>query len=263
MREFFGIGGYERTPEGYLSWQHLLFVTLLLAVMTAAAVILGRRNRGRDMKTAVLPLAVTGILIDVLELSMIVFRCFREGNPWQWLYSLPLFLCSIPLFAIPMAAFTRGRLQEASLDFVAIFGILAAVMGTYGAGNNYGSYPVLGIDNVHSGITHAIAGFASLYILIAGLASMKRKNIWISFSIITVFCGLAYVADILIPYNYMFLMRGDGTPYDIVFDLTGGNPVLYPLTVLLMFFAYIAVYYLIFYLTAGKRRAKAAEKSAD
>ncbi len=157
MREFFGIGGYERAPEGYLSWQHLLFVTLLLAVMTAAAVILGRRNRGRDMKTAVLPLAVTGILIDVLEFSMIVFRCFREGNPWQWLYSLPLFLCSIPLFAIPMAAFTRGRLQEASLDFVAIFGILAAVMGTYGAGNNYGSYPVLGIDNVHSGITHAIA----------------------------------------------------------------------------------------------------------
>ena len=263
MREFFGIDGYQRAPEGYMSWQHLLFVTLLLAVMTAVAVILGLRNRGKDMKKAVLPLAVSGIVIDVLELCMIVFRCFREGDPWNWLYSLPLFLCSIPLFTIPMAAFTRGRLQEASLDFVSIFGILAAVMGTYGAGNNYGTYPVLGIDNVHSGVTHAIAGFASLYILIAGIASMKRKNIWISFSIITAFCAVAYIADILIPYNYMFLMRGDGTPYDIVFNLTGGSPVLYPLTVLLMFFAYIAVFYFVFYLTAGKRRKKAAEQTAE
>ena len=263
MREFFGIGGYQRAPEGFLSWQHLLFVTLLLASTAVLAVVLGKKNRGRDMKTAVFPLAVAGILIDVLELCMIVFRCFREGDPWNWLYSLPLFMCSIPLFAIPMAAFTRGRLKEASLDFVSIFGMLAAVMGTYGAGNNYGTYPVLGIDNVHSGITHAIAGFASLYILVAGLASMKRRNIWISFSIITAFCAVAYAADILIPYNYMFLMRGDGTPYDIFYGLTGGSPVLYPLTVLLLFFAYIAAFYLVFYLISGKRRKKAEKQTAE
>ena len=34
MKEFFGIGGYTREPEGYLSPQHLLFVTVLMVIMT-------------------------------------------------------------------------------------------------------------------------------------------------------------------------------------------------------------------------------------
>ena len=35
MREFFGFGGYQRTPEGYMSWQHLVFVTSLMVIMVA------------------------------------------------------------------------------------------------------------------------------------------------------------------------------------------------------------------------------------
>ena len=38
MKEFFGIGGYERPAEGFLSWQHLLFVSILMAVMIGLAV---------------------------------------------------------------------------------------------------------------------------------------------------------------------------------------------------------------------------------
>ena len=83
-----------------------------------------------------------------------------------------------------------------------IFGLLGAVMGTYGAGNNYGSYPVLCFDNVISGVTHTIAGFASLYIVISNMASMKRKNIPITYAILLGFCTAAYIATHLISYNY-------------------------------------------------------------
>ena len=47
----------------------------------------------------------------------------------HFLYDLPLFLCSIQLIAIPMAAFCKGRVKEACLDFVLTFGILGAVFG--------------------------------------------------------------------------------------------------------------------------------------
>ena len=163
-----------------------------------------------------------------------------------WLYDLPLFLCSIQLITIPLAAFSKGRIKEASLDFVMIFGILGAVLGTYGAGQNYSCYPVLSFDNVVSGITHSISGFASLYIIISGMASMKKKNMVITYGILFGFCIAAYTANILIDYNYMFLMRGDGTPYDIFYNLVNGNRVLYPLIVVGLFVAYISVYYLIY-----------------
>ena len=131
------------------------------------------------------------------------------------------------------------------------------VLGTYGAGQNYNAYPVLGFDNVISGLTHSISGFASLYIAISGLVSMKKRNIWITFSILGGFCVVAYVVNVLIDYNYMFLMAGDGTPYDIFFNLVGGHPVLYPLIVVVLFLLYITAFYWIFYLVQKKRKKNA------
>lgn len=253
MAEFFGFGGYSRPAEGFLSWQHLTFVTALMAIMVALAVFLGKGNRNKSAAQKNRALIVTAIAIDCIELFKIVLMCFRARDPMDWLYNLPLFLCSIQLITIPLAAFSKGRVQEAALDFVCIFGILGAVLGTYGAGQNYGCYPVLSFDNVVSGVTHSMSGFASLYILISGMASMKKKNIIITFSILLGCCILAYIANICVDYNYMFLMRGDGTPYDILFNLVGGHPVLYPVGVVMLFLMYIVGYYGIYFLATRKK----------
>ena len=264
MKEFFGWGGYTREPEGYLSWQHLCFVTFLMLAMVALAVVLGRKNASRTNAQKNRVLIVSAILIDAIELFKIVLLCFRAGDPWDFLYSLPLFLCSIQLIALPVAAFSKeGTFKHAALDFVFIFGILGALLGTYAAGNNYASYPVLGFDNVVSGITHAIAGFSSLYIALSGMASMKKKNIPITFGILFFFCIAAAIANALLDYNYMFLVRGDGTPYDIVYNLVGGNPILYPIGVVLLFVLYILAFYGVFYLIASRRKAPTAPETSE
>lgn len=252
MKEFFGFGGYQRDAEGFLSWQHLTFVTGLIAIMILLAVFLGKAYRHRSAKDKNKVLIISALLIDGFELFKIVLLCFRAENPMDWLYNLPLFLCSIQLITIPLAAFCKGRIKEAALDFVSIFGILGALLGTYGAGNNYGSYPVLCFDNVVSGITHCISGFVSLYILISGMASMKKKNIIITFAILLGFCIAAYIANLLIDYNYMFLMAGDGTPYDILYNLLGGHQIFYPLSVVALFLLYISGFYGVYFCLSKK-----------
>ena len=246
MREFFGFGGYVREAEGYMSWQPLLFVTSLMLIMVGLAVFLGIKKKGKNLGDKNKVLICSAVLIDSLELFKIVLVCFRAKNPMGWLYDLPLFLCSIQLITIPLAAFGKGRVKEAALDFVMIFGILGAIFGTYGAAQNYGCYPVLSFDNVISGITHTISGFASLYIIISGMASMRKKNIPITFGILLGVCMTAYVVNILIDYNYMFLMRDDGTPYSIFYNLVNGNRILYPLIVVGLFVLYILIYYFVY-----------------
>lgn len=258
MREFFGFGGYQREAEGYMSWQHLVFVSTLMLIMIGLAVWLGLRNRKKDEKTKNRVLIVCAIAIDAFELLKIVVCCWRSKDIGACLQMLPLFLCSIQLITIPLAAFSKGIVKEAALDFVFIFGILGAVLGTYGAGQNYNAYPVLSMDNVVSGITHSISGFASLYIAFAGMASMKRKNIYVTFAILLFFCVAAYVTNVLIDYNYMFLMRGDGTPYDIFYNLVNGNKVLYPLIVVVLFIVYICVFYAIYFWIQKIHKAKNA-----
>ena len=254
LREFFGFGeGYKRTPEGYMSSAHLIFVTTLMVLMIGLAVFLGLKNKSKDEKTKNLVLIWCAFLIDGFEIFKIIIVCARSESFEPILRMLPLFLCSIQLITIPLAAFSKGRVKEASIDFVFIFGILGAVLGTYGAGQNYNAYPVLSFDNVVSGVTHSISGFASLYIGISRMTSMRPKNMWITFTVLVSFCVVAYIADVLIPYNYMFLIRGDGTPYDMLYNLVGGNAFLYPLGVVVLFILYISAFYGIYFLV---RKAK-------
>lgn len=256
MKEFFGIGGYTREPEGYLSWQHILFVGSLLCVMFALAVWLGLRNRSKDDRVRNRTLIITAILMDAIEIAKIAIMCYRSDDPTTWHNHLPLFLCSIQLITIPLAAFAKGRVRESALDFVFIFGLLGAILGTVGAGQNYNAYPVLSLDNVASGLTHCISGFAALYIVLSGQASMKRRNISITYAILGFFCIAAFVANKLLGTNYMFLRQGDGTPYDIFYNLFGGNPILYPLCVVGMFLIYIAAFYGVFFLVQRKKASK-------
>lgn len=260
MKEFFGIGGYQRPAEGYFSWQHLVFVTSLMIVMAGLAVFLGIRERRRAFSEKNKVMVVTAIVLLVVEAfkyTVLGIKASLENDPEWWTVNLPLFLCSIQLFTIPLAAFAKGRVKEASLDFVMIFGILGAVLGTYAAAQNYNAYPVLSFNNVISGLTHTIAGFASLYIMVSGMGSLKEKNIWITFAILLGVCGLAFLANTWLDYNYMFLRAGDGTPYDILYNLVNGNPVLYPLGVIGLFLLYIAAFYGVHHLV--KRKEKAAK----
>lgn len=242
FKEFLGFGEQTRPVEGYLSWQHLTLVTTLMVIMVLCAVLLGRRNKERNEKDKNRVLIWAALLIDGFEIFKIVIMCWRSHNPMGWTGELPLFLCSIQLITIPLAAFSKGRVKEASLDFVTIFGLLGAVLGTYMAGNNYSCYPVFSMDNVVSGITHSISGFTALYIMISGMASMRKKNMPITLVILGGFAVMAYVANLFLDCNYMFLSRGDGTPYDILYQWVNGNPVLYPLGVIALFVLYIAVF---------------------
>ena len=99
--------------------------------------------------------------------------------------------------------------------------------------------------------------------MIAGLAGMKKSNMGITFGILFVFCIAAYIANVTIPYNYMFLMAGDGTPYDILYNLVGGSKVFYPLGVVLLFVLYIIVFYWIHYLACRKKEAVKEPETAN
>ncbi len=254
MVDFFGFGEFNKELiEGFLSWQHICFVSFFVVLAFGLGIFLGIKNRTKNDKEKNRVLIVAAIIIDTLEIMHTIFVCVKTGNPNMWLHYLPLFLCSIQLITIPLAAFTRGRLREAALDFVFIFGVIGALAGTYGAGNIYSVFPVFTYEVLHSTLTHTISGFCALYIGISGMASMKKKNIPIGFAIISVSCVLAYIVNKCIKTNYMFLESGEGTPYEIFRQLVNNDPVLYPLIVVSLFFICITAFYLIYYLATKKK----------
>jgi hypothetical protein len=89
------------------------------------------------------------------------------------------------------------------------------------------------------------------------MTSMKKNNILITYGILFFFGISAYIANIFTDRNYMFLLRGDGTPYDILYNLVGCNPVIYPIGVMALFVGYIALFYCIYLMITSKKSEKA------
>ena len=53
----------------------------------------------------------------------------------------------------------------------------------------------------------------------------KRENMIITLGILGGFTVAALIANWTLDYNYMFLMSHDGTPYVLLWNLVGGNPI--------------------------------------
>ena len=70
------------------------------------------------------------------------------------------------------------------------------------------------------------------------------------------FAVLAYVANIVLDYNYMFLMSDDGTPYSIFYILVNGSPIFYPLLVVGAFVVYIVLFYYVYELVKKNQKSK-------
>ena len=256
LREYLGINGpdgYTRPVEGFLSWQHLTFVTVLFLLMLFCGIYFGRKHRNAPEKTHNRALLIFALTADLTELSKVLFLCWEHPSPWRCFFSyMPLFLCTMQMITIPLAAVTRGRVREACLDFIAIFGP-AAVFGLYAAGDFYSQFPVLSIHNVVGGITHAAIGAAAVNVLTARLASLKKRNVPILSALILMFAGIGYYANTILGTNYMYLAHHAGSPYQIIDTLVNGHKVLYPVLVVALFFVYMALVYGIFHALTKKK----------
>lgn len=253
LREFFGFGGYTRLADGAYSPKHIINMVVFIGLSLFFAFFLGLKNKSKDDKTKNKPLIVAAILIDSLEIIKLIIACVKDGSCTPLLYNLPLFFCSIMLIAIPLAAFTKGRIKEAAVDFVFAFGLLGGIMGIVGAAQNYNAYPAFSWDNMVSAATHGISAFSSLYIGLSKMFTLKMKNLPICEAILGFFVAAALIINPIIDYNYMFLRNHDGTPYSIFYNMVNGDPILYPMIVILIFVIWILIYYLI---VLGLRKKK-------
>ena len=246
VARYFGFGPALYEAEGWFSWQHIVFVTVCIAITVLLAVLCYNKTKNKPRESQIKVLKVAAIIMVSAELIKIILHMFECHDFWAFRGVLPLFLCSILLISLPVAAFGKGRIQEAAMDFTMIFGYIACIAGTYLAANIFSS-PILSFGVNVSVFTHCISGFAALFITLSKLAKMEVKNIWIVALILLTFELLALAVDLLqkdsgYMDNYMFFTSDSGTPFTIITTMVGGIPWLYTIAVMLLYFIYMGLF---------------------
>ena len=236
-----------REPAGLFSFAHIFTVTLTLAIFLTLAVFLGKKFKDNPKKQN-LVLLIAGIAIVAIQISKITYLLIETDNVLDCLIgNAPLYFCDIAIYIIPLSAITRGRFREWCLDFIAICGLLMGFMGNYFAGNLYPSHAIISFSVFNALLNHCISAFASLFIWIAGMNKMEKKNIPFVIGILFSFMTLALVLDYTLHKNFMFFFSGDGTPFDFFLSLVKGNKIIYQIIVYILQCGYMGLFYVIYY----------------
>ena len=262
------VNGVRRAPAGLFSLSHILTVTLTLAALLTLAVFLGKKFKN-DPKKQNLVLLISGIAIVAIQLSKNIWLLCETDNFWDCLIgNWPLYFCDIPIYVIPLAALTKGRFRQWCLDFLAICGLLMGFMGNYFAGNLYPSHAIVSFSVINALLNHSISAFVALFIWVAGLNKMEKRDIPFSIGILFTFMTIALIVDYAsIPFkgsprNFMFFFYGDGTPFTIFHDLVRGNKIAYQIIVYVLQCGYMGLFYAVYY-TVLKIKARQKEKQAN
>ena len=215
---------YAYPPAGLFGKGHFLLLIASLFLL-AGALYLSRRLTEAGVRRVV---RLVTLCLWVLELFKIVFVLFRVGsrNPNDF---VPLYYCSLILYAGLFSSLGKGRWRHAGDCFVATAGLVGGAVFLLFPTSTLLQYPALHVLSIHSFLLHTLMVYLGVLLLMRGVFRPVLGDIVYPAAFITLTsalalaCNAAWDAALGKPIaNLMFLSKNTpGTPLELIWELTG------------------------------------------
>ena len=207
-----GSGGFlsvygDCTPSGMHGFGHyLLLLSTLIAVVVALnhTLVLSLLRIRRLIRH-------TAVFLWVLELLKILFKLKKEKSrdPGTW---VPLYFCSIALYALLLSGFGSGVWQRTGDVFLATGGLCAGVCFLAYPSSSLLLYPWWHFCSLHSFLYHGTMIWIGVLVSRSGLIDLRLSDFPLYFGFVLFFCLLALAVNRRYGSNLMFISRPfDGT----------------------------------------------------
>ena len=235
--DFFAPAG-KIPPAGAFSPEHLI----LSALSALAVAVLLRLTRKLSHKKVLTIIRAVSVSLCALEIVKIVFTLktssLKDVNSY-----VPLYFCSITLYAGLMAGFAKGWWKRTGEVFLATGGIVGGIVYLVYPLTSISIYPPFHFITIYSFVLHAAMIYLGLLLLMSGYTKLKHQDIDHFFLIVALVSVLAFTVNINFHTNLMFLSQNyPGTPIEIVYNIFPG--LLFPLFMFL--FQASAPFYTVF-----------------
>lgn len=155
---------------------HFICAGILLAALIVTALWVAKR-RESTIRTVFLALWLATL---VLEPTKILWETYAGATvSFEWGGILPLYPCSIFMYAMPFAIFGRGRLRYMGCGYVCSLGLLGAAINFFYPANVLSNYSCISFAGFHTFFYHGAILFCALVMLMSGYHSYKSaKTVW-------------------------------------------------------------------------------------
>lgn len=190
-----------------------LFTPLHLAVSAAcvlAIILLCADLKKKSEKTLRTTYAVLWILTVVLEAVKITWEtCSGVTVNFEWGGILPLYPCSIFMYAMPFAIWGKENVRRAACGYVCTLGFLGGAINFVYPANILTNYSCVSFAGVHTLFYHGVIVFCAVTMLTTGYHSFKGVTRWYQLLLPSVPLLVVSVAANLVNYSpvgsdYMF-----------------------------------------------------------
>ncbi|MBE6529340.1 MAG: hypothetical protein E7680_01905 [Ruminococcaceae bacterium] len=200
----------DEYKTGMFTTAHIGMIVLVYLLAIFLPILL--RNVQRRKITIFL--RVLSIAMVVLEVTKITWESYFDittGQGFNFGGILPLYTCSLFIYTLLFAAWTKGRVQKVALSFITTIGLLFGAIGVvYCNGLNW--YPLFSFGGLYSFLFHSTMFVTGMLLLITQYHEPEWKDsLWIMIPVLLL-SVFAIPANYRWSADYMLLYSGSGVP---------------------------------------------------
>ncbi|MCI8587083.1 MAG: YwaF family protein [Clostridia bacterium] len=161
------------------------------------------------------------VVVWILEVIKIIYN-FAMGNKDNINTYLPLYYCSILLYAGMLSSWGKGKIQRMGDVFIATGGIIGGIVFLIFPTTSIAAFPIFHFISLQSFIFHGTMIYLGIIINKYNYIEIEKQDIIYYASFVMIICIIAYILNCIHGSNLMFI-SGDfpGNPITIIYKLSG------------------------------------------
>lgn len=161
------------------------------------------------------------IMLWVLEIIKIIFN-LCVGNSLNINTYIPLYYCSLVLYAGIFSGFCKGILRKVGDVFLATGGIVAGLGFLFSPITSLWAYPIFHFISIQSFILHGTMVYLGILVNITNYIELNLKDFKYYFILIIIISLIAYIINLIFGSNLMFISQSySGTIIEPIYNFTG------------------------------------------
>jgi hypothetical protein len=207
----------EYEPCGIFTTKHFILIILTIVAISIAL----KKTIHKSKEEVHKIIKKLTIIIWILEFVRIGFNLYI-GNINNVNECLPLYYCSLLLYAGLMSSFGKGKIKRIGDVFLATGGIIGGIVFIIMPTTSLPTYPILHFISLHSFLYHGTMVYIGLLINATNYIELELKDIIYFAELVGGICIIALIVNNIFDGNLMFISKDfPGTPLTILYHLTG------------------------------------------
>lgn len=195
---------------------------LILFIITITIIIIALHfTRAFNKEKIKIIIQKSTILLWILEIIKIIFN-FAVGNGSNPNNYIPLYYCSLILYAGLLSGFAKGNLKKVGDVFISTGAIIGGLFFLVCPTTSLPAYPMFHYISIQSFVFHGVMLYLGLLVNITNYVSLELKDVKYYAILVTIISVISYVVNKILKTNFMFISNNfPNTPVEIVYKLMG------------------------------------------